>query len=284
MPQRSEHAPNDPEKAKLPVASKGLERPRDLTPFPRIGESEHARTASNLKPQEELKLAYTYVGQWRDKYNKAKALDPQIRGELLQILSFAAKHLHEARSLRPDVKIDVTDDDGNPYTVTVDILAGEMLYYEALSVGGRTVSRANNEAAVVALQKAIKYRPYATDFHILLAKSYIRIQNRALAFEHVRKALELEPQDIEAHHVHDLLQSNPQTGAPQYSPMPIGSTGLYITAGIIAFLGLFIGGAAEMPLLILFCFATAGIIAVCGMFAKNASFKREMAENQVSPI
>lgn len=179
---------------------------------------------------EEMRLARSYI----EDIGKRK-------GDTRTNLAFATKHLANARAKDPAARLDVPDSKGNPVPFSIDDIAGEALFCEAVLELAGEPSEDKKREVVETLKKTLQYQPYALHARERLADLYLDLYDRASAVEVAREGVRVSPDSLDARKLLDRIESAPEAKKPSWAQRNpelielIGGLAFWIGALLFAF-------------------------------------------------
>jgi hypothetical protein len=188
-----------------------------------------------------LRLALAFLNEFDEDAPKPEAGRTRLR----DILQSAFRNIAEAR--RQDASaVLTTEDSGRTLTYTLDTLEG--MYYGREGRFHRLWPDypGSKENARAAYEKAVRHFPIAS-YHYLLALSQVDTYDRKGAIANARRAVELEPDDIDYAKFLDRITNNPSLGAePPFiehynGTLLFGGMGIVLLAIVLGFTYSFVG-------------------------------------------
>jgi tetratricopeptide (TPR) repeat protein len=169
---------------------------------------------ANLEAQRELRIANNYIesiaGDVPDDRYAAKR-------KIMDAITAATKHLERARQLDPQCTAESIDvKTGEKITHTLDEVCARALFFEGFALNRFDDDRANINRAIDALQKAVSYSPRAS-YYTELARALKRAGHSSEAERQLQRALELDPENMEAHKIADGITHV----APPHNPSQV---------------------------------------------------------------
>lgn len=154
---------------------------------------------------EDLRLARSYI----DDIDKDK-------GTIRANLAFAAKYVERARTKDPAAKLTTVGPKGEPVTYSLDDIAADLLFTEAVYELAGDPSEQKKRQAIETFERALKFAPYHVGYRSQLADVYLDLYDRAAALELAREGVRLSPNDINARKLLDRIESAPETKRPSF--------------------------------------------------------------------
>ncbi len=156
-----------------------------------------------------LNLAWSYVLETDRALSDVEPPDiPAISHRALETLSLAARQLDNAAQLDPTATVEVPDSDGVVMTPTQHEVRAQILCLE-----GRALQmQGNNKKAIKVLEQAIKHNPNLSAAYSEIAYAYIEVGHKDLALQNAKKALELQPDDLDYLKLVDRLSAASAAG------------------------------------------------------------------------
>ena len=155
-----------------------------------------------------LNLAWSYVLETDRALSDVEPPDiPAISHRALETLSLAARQLDNAAQLDPTATVEVPDSDGVVMTPTQHEVRAQ------ISVSSRALQmQGNNKKAIKVLEQAIKHNPNLSAAYSESASAYIEVGHKDLALQNAKKALELQPDDLDYLKLVDRLSAASAAG------------------------------------------------------------------------
>jgi hypothetical protein len=190
----------------------------------------------NQEAVRELRIAVNYLDELSEDVPNERIV---ARHKILSTISAATKHLDRARTIDPDCFIEVPVPDGEgTLKTTVDHVCGRALWWEGFALNRFDDDKGSAKQAVKALQQAVAYNDFPS-YHTELARALQRLGNRKQADVHIKRALELDPDDMEAHKMADGMLGGPPID--RSSGFPLFELSFMNIVALIG-VGLFVGG------------------------------------------
>lgn len=175
---------------------------------------------------EQTREAQKFLRNADEIYRQARTLSKQHQPKLgpyfeqyretLKLLNFAAADTVKARNLDPAAQVTLKDDTGHFFECDADWMAGRLLHLEAVLSISANQPEATIRDGIACLQKFLNYRPYDADAYRLLATAYTRVYERQHALDAIKRAAELDPNDVDIRVAQDAL-TNPTIGTREPS-------------------------------------------------------------------
>jgi len=151
-----------------------------------------------------LKLANSYLDEVVGLIPNPFAIEPQEVNEIIKSLDLAAKQLDKAERLDPAVTV-THDIEVGSTELDVNTTRSSILLYKGLAIG---FGRDEKTAGAKLIEQSIGLA--GADFgnaHYALAILYADLGRKAEGIQHLRKAVELEPDNIDFQKMLDRVQN-----------------------------------------------------------------------------
>ncbi len=153
-----------------------------------------------------MRLARSYLDDWY--HNKAAD----------GALSYAAKYVEQARRKDPSARLPVERKKGDATNLdSLNDMAGEILYCQALSQYEPTAPRERLLRVVTTLNKALEYTPYSISCRAKLADVYLNLHDKQSALRIAQDAVKISPINLDARKLLDKIEAAPIT-RPETDP------------------------------------------------------------------
>ena len=138
-----------------------------------------------------MQLAHAYLSEFHDDIGNTLT-DPVFASQTLNTLSLISRQLDIAERADPLATLTVEGKDGTPNTLSLTMMKGAALYYEA------TCRMADNpKRAIQLFEQCLQLSPDSANAHFLIGTLHADMFNKARAIAAFEKALALEPRNLE---------------------------------------------------------------------------------------
>ncbi len=138
-----------------------------------------------------MQLAHAYMSEFHDDIGNTLT-DPAFAAQTLNTLSLISRQLDIADRADPSATLTVEGKDGEPNTLSLTMMKGAALYYEATCRMADSPKR-----AVQLFEQCLEQTPDAANAYFWIGTLHADMFNKARAIEAFEKALALEPGNLE---------------------------------------------------------------------------------------
>lgn len=180
-----------------------------------------------------LKLANSYVDEVIKLIPNPFEIEPESMNEIITTLDLAAKQLDKAERLDPAVTV-MHEIEAGATELDIKTTRSSILLYRGLAVG---FGKGEKTAGAKLIEQAIALAPTGfANAHFALAVLYSDSGRKSEGMQHLRKAIELDPENIEFQKVLDRLEN--ESGLKLRIAAFKGSWKVFLALCALAFVGL----------------------------------------------